>query len=112
MRPTRWRRSTHVAVGVAVLALVVVVVAAAALLTRGESTVQQAVEPAPAPATAQPAVVPVAGSADRPTVDGLAAVVAPVLADPNLGKFTGEARIFDSADEALEWLESQPEGEP
>ena len=30
----------------------------------------------------------------------------------NLGKFTGEARIFDSADEALNWLEAQPEGEP
>ena len=30
----------------------------------------------------------------------------------NLGKFTGEARIFDSADEALKWLEAQPEGEP
>ncbi len=94
MRPTRWRRSTHVAVGVAVLALVAVVVAAAALLTRGEPTDQQAAEPAPAPATAQPAVVPVAGSADRPTVDGLAAVLAPVLADPNLGKFTG--RITDA----------------
>lgn len=25
----------------------------------------------------------------------------------NLGKFTGEARIFDSADEAMTWLESQ-----
>lgn len=26
----------------------------------------------------------------------------------NIGKFTGEARIFSSVDEALEWLESQP----
>jgi|GEM_PF-580726 len=30
----------------------------------------------------------------------------------NLGKFTGQARIFDTADEALTWLEAQPEGEP
>jgi hypothetical protein len=30
----------------------------------------------------------------------------------NLGKFTGQARIFDSAEEGLNWLESQPEGEP
>lgn len=30
----------------------------------------------------------------------------------NLGKFTGQAQIFDSAEEALKWLESQPEGEP
>lgn len=27
----------------------------------------------------------------------------------NLGKFTGEARIFNSADDALAWLESQPD---
>jgi hypothetical protein len=30
----------------------------------------------------------------------------------NLGKFTGQARIFDSADEGLKWLETQPQGEP
>lgn len=30
----------------------------------------------------------------------------------NLGKFTGEAQIFDSAEEGLKWLEAQPEGEP
>lgn len=28
----------------------------------------------------------------------------------NLGKFTGEAQIFDTADEALKWLHAQPEG--
>ena len=27
----------------------------------------------------------------------------------NLGKFTGQAKIFDSVDEALEWLHSQPD---
>jgi hypothetical protein len=30
----------------------------------------------------------------------------------NLGKFTGQAQIFDSAEEGLKWLETQPEGEP
>lgn len=30
----------------------------------------------------------------------------------NLGKFTGQARIFDSAEEGLKWLETQPEGTP
>ncbi len=93
MRPTRWRRSTHVVVGVAVLLLVTVVVAAAALLTRPASD-QQAVEPAPAPATAAPAVVPVSDSAHVPTADGLAAALAPALADPDLGRFTG--RITDA----------------
>lgn len=93
MRPTRWRRSTHVVVGVAVLLLVTVVVAAAALLSRPTSD-QQAVEPAPAPATAAPAVVPVSDSAHVPTADGLAAALAPALADPDLGRFTG--RITDA----------------
>ncbi|CAA0081529.1 D-alanyl-D-alanine carboxypeptidase [Mycolicibacterium vanbaalenii] len=93
MRPTRWRRSTHVVVGVAVLALVAVLVAAAALLTRPTSD-QQAAEPAPAPASAAPAVVPVSESAHVPTPDGLAAALAPALADPNLGRFTG--RITDA----------------
>lgn len=30
----------------------------------------------------------------------------------NLGKFTGQAQIFDTAEEAMKWLDSQPEGEP
>lgn len=30
----------------------------------------------------------------------------------NLGKFTGQAQIFDSAEEGLKWLEAQPEGKP
>ncbi|TAJ96449.1 MAG: hypothetical protein EPO41_06925 [Reyranella sp.] len=30
----------------------------------------------------------------------------------NLGKFTGQAQIFESAEEGLKWLEAQPEGEP
>ncbi|MCH9669123.1 MAG: D-alanyl-D-alanine carboxypeptidase/D-alanyl-D-alanine-endopeptidase [Actinomycetia bacterium] len=94
MRPTRWRRSTHVVVGVAVLLLVAVVVAAAALLTRQDPSAALAVEPEPAPATAAPAVVPVAETAEVPTTDGLAAVLAPVLDDPNLGRFT--ARVSDA----------------
>ena len=28
----------------------------------------------------------------------------------NLGKFTGQAQIFDTADEALKWLDSQTDG--
>jgi hypothetical protein len=29
----------------------------------------------------------------------------------NLGKFTGQAQIFDSAEDGLKWLEAQSEGE-
>ncbi|MCV7238044.1 D-alanyl-D-alanine carboxypeptidase/D-alanyl-D-alanine endopeptidase [Mycolicibacterium celeriflavum] len=90
MRPTGWRRSTHMAVGLAVLVLIAVVVVVAALLTAGPSTEAAAVKPAPAPATAHPAVVPVADSAPRPAPHRLAAMLAPALADPNLGHLTGQ----------------------
>lgn len=103
MRPTRWRRSTHVVVGVAVLLLVAVVVAAAALLRDDKSGTALAVEPAPAPATARPAVVPVAENADAPTPEGLAAALGPVLADPNLGRFTG--RITDALTGSEIWAQ-------
>lgn len=94
MRPTRWRRSTYWIVGVSVLLLVVVVVAAAALVAARQPSEQVAVEPAPAPATADPGVVPVSDSADMPTPGGLAAALRMAAADPNLGKFTG--RITDA----------------
>lgn len=94
MRPTRWRRSTYVVVGAVVAVLVVIVVAAAALLVGRQTSTAVAVKPAPAPATADPGVVPVPADAAAPTPAGLAAVLRPVLADPNLGLFTG--RITDA----------------
>jgi hypothetical protein len=30
----------------------------------------------------------------------------------NLGKFEGQARIFDTSDEALTWLDTESKGEP
>jgi D-alanyl-D-alanine carboxypeptidase/D-alanyl-D-alanine-endopeptidase (penicillin-binding protein 4) len=96
MRPTRWRRSTHVLIGVAVLVVVAVVVAAAALFTAGgqsSSDAPQAI-PAPAPATARPEVIPVADTASQPTTAGLAAALAPALANPDLGALTG--RVTDA----------------
>jgi hypothetical protein len=30
----------------------------------------------------------------------------------NLGKFEGQARIFDTSEEALAWLDTQPKGDP
>lgn len=94
MRPTRWRRSTYVVVGAVVLLLVVIVVAAAALVANRGSDESVAVDPAPPPATAEPAVVPVSDSADAPTERGLADALRVVAADPNLGRFTG--RITDA----------------
>ncbi|HTM86326.1 MAG TPA: D-alanyl-D-alanine carboxypeptidase/D-alanyl-D-alanine-endopeptidase [Mycobacterium sp.] len=101
MRPTRWRRSTHVAVGVAVLALVAALVAVAAVLTGQRSSEANAVTPAPPPATASPGVIPVDISARTPTVAGLAAALAPALADPDLGDVTG--RITDASSGVQLW---------
>lgn len=101
MRPTRWRQSTHVAVGVVVLVLVAAVVAVAAVLTGHRSSGAEAATPAPPPATANPAVVPVDMSAPTPTVSGLAAALGPALANPDLGEVTG--RITDAETGAELW---------
>jgi D-alanyl-D-alanine carboxypeptidase/D-alanyl-D-alanine-endopeptidase (penicillin-binding protein 4) len=104
MRPTRWRRSTHVVVGVAVLLLVAAVVGVAAVVTTGNSTSDAAaVKPAAPTATAKPGIVPVADSADKPTPDRLAATLAPLVADPNLGALTG--RITDAITGAQLWAQ-------
>jgi serine-type D-Ala-D-Ala carboxypeptidase/endopeptidase (penicillin-binding protein 4) len=94
MRPTTWRRSTHIVLGVVVVLVVAGVVVAAALL-RGDTNNANAIPAAPAPATANPGVKPVSDSADKPAPDKLAATLAATLADPNLGAFTG--RIADAA---------------
>ncbi|OBI75170.1 D-alanyl-D-alanine carboxypeptidase/D-alanyl-D-alanine-endopeptidase [Mycobacterium sp. E740] len=103
MRPTRWRRSTHVAVGVTVLLLVAVVVVVAAVLSAGPSTEAAAVKPTPAAATANPGVVPLADSAPKPAPDRLLAALAPMLADPNLGQLTG--RVTDAKTDTQLWAQ-------
>src|SRR3954470_21568666 len=104
MRPTQWRRSTHVVVGVAVLLLVGAVVAVAAVLGSGNSTSDaQAVKAVPAAATAAPGIVPLPDSATKPTPDRLAAMLAPLVADPNLGMLTG--RITDAITGAQLWAQ-------
>jgi serine-type D-Ala-D-Ala carboxypeptidase/endopeptidase (penicillin-binding protein 4) len=95
MRPTQWRPSTHLMVAAGVLVIVAAVVAAAALFTasgRGASGPQ--VPPPPPAVTAKPSIVPVAATAPVPTPSGLAAALATVVADPNLGKLGG--RVTDA----------------
>jgi D-alanyl-D-alanine carboxypeptidase/D-alanyl-D-alanine-endopeptidase (penicillin-binding protein 4) len=104
MRPTRWRRSTHVVVGVAVLLLVAAVVGMAAVLTTGNSTSEaEPIKPTPPAAVAKPGIVPVADTADKPTPDRLAMTLAPLVADPNLGALTG--RITDAMTGAQLWAQ-------
>ena len=81
-------RRTHVVLAAAVIAVVAVVVAAAALLTSGGKSNAQ-VPPPRAPASARPAVVPLADAAPMPTTAGLTAVLAAAVSDPNLGNLTG-----------------------
>jgi serine-type D-Ala-D-Ala carboxypeptidase/endopeptidase (penicillin-binding protein 4) len=104
MRPTQWRRSTHVVIGVVVVFLVAAVVAAAAVLGTGDSTSNaEPIRPAPPAATAAPGIVPVAATATKPTPDRLAATLAPFVADPNLGALTG--RITDAMTGAQLWAQ-------
>lgn len=102
MRPTRWRRSTHVAIGVAVIVLVAAVVAVVAVFTGHRSEAAEAVGPAPTPATASPGITPVDVSAPMPTTRGLAASLAPALRDPNLGVVTGRITDADTGSELWE----------
>ncbi len=102
MRPTRWRRTTHAIVGVAVVALIAAVVAVIALVTAGgDGTSGAQSVPAPPAATARPGIVPVPGTAPMPTAGGLAATLAAVAADPNLGVFG--ARVTDAVTAEQLW---------
>lgn len=95
MRPTRWRRSTHLLMAVAVLVVVAIVMAVAAVVTGGQPAGGgTAVAATPPAATANPAVVPVSDSAPQPTPTGLAASLAPSLANPDLGVLGG--RVTDA----------------
>ena len=66
---------------------------------RTAATVEQI--PDPPLAVANPGVVPVDDSAPVPTVAGLAAALAPPLADPDLGVITG--RVTDANTGAQLW---------
>ena len=96
MGPTRWRKSTTVLVGLAVLAFVAAVVAAATFFTTGghSGSGARVPVPPPRPPIVKPGMVPVSDTAETPSVPGLAAALAPVVADPNLGTLGG--RITDA----------------
>jgi serine-type D-Ala-D-Ala carboxypeptidase/endopeptidase (penicillin-binding protein 4) len=95
MGPTRWRKSTYAMVTVAVLVFVAAVVAAAAYFTTGHSTSgAHATVPPPRPPTVKPGMNPVPDSAPVPNPAALAAALAPIAADPNLGTLGG--RITDA----------------
>ncbi|WP_156664560.1 D-alanyl-D-alanine carboxypeptidase/D-alanyl-D-alanine-endopeptidase [Mycobacterium sp. 852002-51057_SCH5723018] len=96
MGRTRWRKSTQVFIGLAVLAFVAAVVAAATFFTTGGhgAGAAHAPVPPPRPPTVKPGVVPVADTAETPSPAGVGATLAPAAADPNLGRLGG--RITDA----------------
>lgn len=96
MGPTRWQKSTHVFVGLAVLAFVAAVVAAATFFTsagHGGNNSRAPIPPPHAP-TVKPGMVPVSDTAETPSAAGVAAVLGAVAADPNLGRLG--ARVTDA----------------
>ncbi|MGH3634708.1 D-alanyl-D-alanine carboxypeptidase/D-alanyl-D-alanine endopeptidase [Mycobacterium sp.] len=108
MRPTRWRPSTHLIVGAAVLAIVAVLLATAAVFTAKHREARDADIPPPPAVTANPGVVPVPDTAAMPTPAGLTAMLAPALADRNLGLLAG--RVTDAMTATELW--QQQDGAP
>lgn len=94
MRPTKWRRSTHVLIGVAVLILVAAVLGVAAVDSRGHREVV-AIPAQPAAVAPEPAVIALSDAAPEPLPARLAAVLAPFAANPDLGLLGG--RVTDAA---------------
>jgi D-alanyl-D-alanine carboxypeptidase/D-alanyl-D-alanine-endopeptidase (penicillin-binding protein 4) len=102
MARTRWRKSTQVILGFAVLAFAAAVVAAAAFFTTGHGTIgAHAPVPPPHAPTVKPGLVPAADTAATPSAGGLAVVLAQVAADPNLGRLGG--RVTDAMTGAELW---------
>jgi serine-type D-Ala-D-Ala carboxypeptidase/endopeptidase (penicillin-binding protein 4) len=109
MRPTQWRPSTHLIVGVGVIAIIAAVLGATALMTasgRGAGGVQTT--PPPPPVTAKPGIVPVAGSAPTPRPPALAATLALTAADPNLGRLGGRVTDAMTAKELWQQQDNVP----
>ncbi|ABL06237.1 D-alanyl-D-alanine carboxypeptidase/D-alanyl-D-alanine-endopeptidase [Mycobacterium ulcerans] len=102
MGPKRWRKSTQVFLGVAVLAFVAAVVAAAAFFTvGGRAASARLVVPPPRPPTVKPAVTAVADTGVVPNSGAMAAALAQAAADPNLGKLGG--RVSDALTGQVLW---------
>lgn len=96
MGPRRWRKSTHVLVGLAVLAFVAAIVAGAVYFTTGGhgTSAARSTVPPPRPPTVKPGVTPVADTAALPDPGGVATALAQAAADPNLGRLG--ARVSDA----------------
>ncbi|MGU3651243.1 D-alanyl-D-alanine carboxypeptidase/D-alanyl-D-alanine endopeptidase [Mycolicibacterium sp. A43C] len=105
MRPGRWRRSTHLVIGLVVLVLVAVVVGVAAIVASSRTAAKNALPAQPAAVTAAPGVAPLGDAVTEPTAKGMAAMLATALADPNLGMLTG--RVTDAVTGQELWSQGE-----
>ncbi len=105
MRPGRWRRSTHLVIGLVVLVLVAAVVGVTAVLTSSRTSARSALPEQPAAVAAAPGVRPLGEATTEPTRKGLTATLAAALADPNLGALTG--RVTDGVTGAELWEQGE-----
>ncbi|WP_304107635.1 D-alanyl-D-alanine carboxypeptidase/D-alanyl-D-alanine-endopeptidase [Mycolicibacterium bacteremicum] len=105
MRPGRWRRSTHLVIGLVVLVLVAAVVGVAAVVTSSRTAANNALPAQPAAVTAAPGVAPLGDATTEPTAKGLSAMLATALADPNLGMLTG--RVTDAVTGEELWSQGE-----
>ncbi|BBY58015.1 D-alanyl-D-alanine carboxypeptidase/D-alanyl-D-alanine endopeptidase [Mycolicibacterium sarraceniae] len=101
------KRSTHVVLAAAVIALVAAVVAVAAVLTHADTGSAQALPGHPL-VTADPGVVPVSDSAGMPTAAGMAAALAVPVADPNLGNVSGRVTDAKTGKQIWEYRSTVP----
>lgn len=108
MRPDRWRRSTHLVIGLVVLVLVAALVGVAAVVTSTRTSARSPLPEQPAAVTAAPGVRPLGDATTEPTPKGLAATLAAALADPNLGALTGRVTDADNGTELWEQGERIP----
>ncbi|CDQ47204.1 MULTISPECIES: D-alanyl-D-alanine carboxypeptidase/D-alanyl-D-alanine endopeptidase [Mycolicibacterium] len=105
MRPGRWRRSTHLVIGLVVLVLVAVVVGVAAIVASSRTAAKNDLPAQPAAVTAAPGVAPLGEAVTEPTAKGMAAMLATALADPNLGMLTG--RVTDAVTGQELWSQGE-----
>ncbi len=103
MPSARRARSTYPLVGVTVMEVVVAAVVVAVFTANRHDTNAETI-PEPPAATADPGVVPVAETAPTPSAQGLAAAMAAVVADPDLGSLSG--RITDAATGSRLWAQA------
>ncbi|QBJ97044.1 D-alanyl-D-alanine carboxypeptidase/D-alanyl-D-alanine-endopeptidase [Rhodococcus sp. ABRD24] len=103
----RRRRNVRILMSLAAVAVLAAGGTTLVLTQRGTATAAQeapATSAQPAPVTATPQVVPLSGNAPMPSPQALSAALAPVVANPALGVFTGS--VADAQTGTVLWSQN------